>query len=135
MPRPPRRARSRKLALEILYEVEVGSGDANDVLARHRESVDFEFAEVLVKGVWQHQQELDRIISSYAQEWTIDRMPVVDRNVLRLGVYELMFGEEIPSAVVINEAVELAKTYSTAESGKFVNGLLDRIASDHKRSE
>ena len=76
-----------------------------------------------------HRAELDRLIASYAEDWTIERMPVIDRNLLRLGTFELLYLDDVPAAVTINEAVELAKTFSTEDSGRFVNGILGRIAS------
>lgn len=117
------------MALEILYELEVGKGSLEEVLDRHSSTGGFEFAEALVRGVKEHLSEVDRLISGYAEDWKLERMPVVDRNVLRIGIFEILFGE-VPTAVAINEAVELAKTYSTADSGRFVNGVLARIASE-----
>jgi transcription antitermination protein NusB len=85
------------------------------------------FAENLVKGVLEHRNELDEQIKKYAQNWDLHRMAVVDRNVLRLAIYEMMFREDIPPIVSINEAVDIAKRFSTEESGKFVNGILDKV--------
>jgi transcription antitermination protein NusB len=85
------------------------------------------FAETLVKGVLEHREELDQQISQYAQNWDLHRMAVVDRNVLRLAIYEMLHREDIPPIVSINEAVDIAKRFSTEESGKFVNGILDKI--------
>ena len=85
------------------------------------------FAGELVRGVIEHRDEIDARIVAVTEHWDLARMAVVDRNVLRLGTYELLFREDIPPKVSINEAVELAKRYSTAESGTFVNGILDRI--------
>ena len=75
----------------------------------------------------QHQEQIDALISEAAENWRIDRMAAIDRNILRLGVYEMMFCQEVPARVAINEALELAKRYSTAQSSRFVNGILDRL--------
>jgi N utilization substance protein B len=85
------------------------------------------FANRLVNGTMEHRQELDATITRSADNWELHRMAVIDRNILRLGTYELVFEAEVPAKVVINEAVELAKKYGDVESGKFVNGILDKI--------
>jgi N utilization substance protein B len=87
-----------------------------------------EYARALLEGVAKHQDELDALLGEYSEHWSVERMPAVDRAVLRLGCYELAHEPEVPTAVVITEAVELAKQYSTKDSGRFVNGLLARIA-------
>lgn len=87
-----------------------------------------EYACTLLEGVAEHQSALDALLGEYSEHWSVDRMPAVDRAVLRLGCYELVHEPEVPTAVVITEAVELAKQYSTKDSGRFVNGLLARIA-------
>ncbi len=86
-----------------------------------------EFAEELARGVIAHHQEIDPLIAKYAENWEISRMGTVDRNAMRIAVYEMLYRHDIPPVVSINEAVELAKAYSSIESGKFVNGILDRI--------
>ena len=88
------------------------------------------FAADLVAGVGAHQAEIDGLIRRFAKDWTLERMPFVDRNLLRIGVYELLRRPDVPTAVVISEAVELARRYSTEESGRFVNGMLGRIAEE-----
>ena len=85
------------------------------------------FAEELARGVIAHHAEIDPLIAKYAENWEIDRMGTVDRNAMRIAVFEMLFRDDIPPVVSINEAVELAKAYSSIESGKFVNGILDRI--------
>ena len=87
-----------------------------------------DFCEQLVRGTWEHRDEIDALIKHHSQAWRIERMATVDRNVLRLGVYELRFGGEVPTAVALDEAIELAKRYGTDASAAFVNGLLDRVA-------
>lgn len=86
------------------------------------------YAREIVDGVMDHQEEIDELISSYAQAWAIDRMPNIDRALLRLAAWEILHNPEVPAAVAIDEAVELAKEYSTDDSGRFVNGVLGRIA-------
>lgn len=90
------------------------------------------YAREIVDGVTDHRDEIDELIMSYAQGWTLDRMPNVDRALLRLAAWEILFNAEVPTPVAIDEAVELAKEYSTDDSGRFVNGVLGRIA-DHAR--
>ena len=87
-----------------------------------------DYARGLVEGVQEHQAEIDELIVKHAERWGLQRMPVVDRTVLRMATYELLWGEDIPVAVAINEAVELVKSLSTDDSGRFVNGVLGRIA-------
>ena len=86
------------------------------------------YATKLVEGVQEHAPEIDRLIDKSADRWALERMPVVDKNLLRMGVFELLWMADVPTAVVINEAVELAKSLSTEDSGRFVNGILGRIA-------
>jgi N utilization substance protein B len=123
-----RRRGARKIALDVLYEHDVSGGSVSEILERYDPQPAHEFAGVLVRGVVEHRVELDRLISAYAEDWTIERMPVIDRNLLRLGTFELLHLDDVPPAVTINEAVELAKTYSTEDSGRFINGILGRIA-------
>jgi N utilization substance protein B len=123
-----RRRGARKIALDVLYEHDVSGASTMEILGRYDPEPAHEFAGVLVRGVVQYRPELDRLIASYAEDWTIERMPVIDRNLLRLGTFELLHLDDVPAAVTINEAVELAKTYSTEDSGRFVNGILGRIA-------
>jgi N utilization substance protein B len=91
------------------------------------------FAEPLIRGVIEHREELDVRIRQYAKNWDLQRMAVVDRNVMRLAIYEMFHREDIPPVVSINEAVDIAKKFSTPESGKFVNGILDKIKGDLMR--
>jgi N utilization substance protein B len=122
------RREARERALSLAYEVDIRGGDADAVLAALAVDPD-PYAVRLVRGVSEHRAELDAQIGRYAQRWTVERMPVVDRNLLRIGAYELAHCDDVPTGVVISEAVELAKTYSTPDSGRFVNGLLARLAS------
>ncbi len=91
------------------------------------------YASVLVEGFQEHAAEIDALIDRYAERWALERMPIVDKNLLRVGVFELLWASDVPTAVVINEAIELAKSLSTEESGRFVNGILGRIAEKEPR--
>ena len=91
------------------------------------------FADPLIRGTLEHQNELDAVIKKYAKNWDLHRMAVVDRNVLRLAIYEMLHREDIPPVVSINEAVDIAKKFSTEDSGKFVNGILDKVKGDLMR--
>ena len=94
-----------------------------------------DYATKLIEGVQEHAPEIDRLIDKSAERWALERMPVVDRNLLRMGAFELLWMADVPTAVVINEAVELAKSLSTDESGRFVNGILGRIAQERGGAE
>lgn len=124
------RHKARKRALDILFEADQRGSTAADVLAdrvaRGEQPANL-YTEVLVAGVAAHQPEIDALIEAHAVDWSLDRMPAVDRAVLRLAVYELRWGDEVAAAVVIDEAVELAKELSTDESPAFVNGVLARL--------
>lgn len=125
------RHEARARALALLFEADVRGRAADEILASHLESDEPPppFAVELVRGVSEQRQELDGLIALHAQDWRMDRMPAVDRNLLRIGAWELLHSD-VPTAVAINEAVELAKELSTDDSGRFVNGLLGRIAQD-----
>jgi N utilization substance protein B len=127
------RRESRERALSLCYEQDIRDATAAAVLDALPVPAD-SYADDLVRGVDEHRGEIDGLIGTFAERWSVERMPVVDRNLLRIGCYELCHRPEIPVAVVITEAVELAKQYSTDGSGRFVNGLLARIA-DHVRPE
>ncbi|MEU5437008.1 transcription antitermination factor NusB [Streptomyces sp. NPDC020719] len=129
------RNKARKRAFQILFEADQRGESVQTVLAdwvRHSRSDDRqppvnEYTMELVEGYARHVARIDDLISTYAVDWTLDRMPVVDRNILRLGTYELVWVDETPDAVVIDEAVQLAKEFSTDDSPAFVNGLLARF--------
>src|SRR5262245_11076116 len=127
-----RRTRARELALQFLYSVDVrGDGILDEFVTFLRDSgasrVARRFATELVEGVVAHKDELDAGIARVAHHWSLDRMPPVDRNILRLASFELLHCPEIPVGVALNEAIELGKRYSTAQSGAFVNGILDQV--------
>jgi N utilization substance protein B len=128
-----RRSRGREVALQVLYQIEQnGQLPLQEVRSFiQRRLLDdrklCEFTEGLIAGVKEHQVQIDAMISQVAENWRLDRMAAIDRNILRLGAYEMLFSPEVPAKVAINEALELAKRYSTAQSSRFVNGILDRV--------
>ncbi|SHG66599.1 NusB antitermination factor [Jatrophihabitans endophyticus] len=125
------RSKARKRALDVLYEADVRGADALTTLADRvalAEPPVNDYTVELVEGVHAHRGDIDGILAEYAEGWTVDRMPDVDRAVLRLGVYELLWREDVPDAVAIDEAVQLAKSLSTDESPRFVNGVLGKVA-------
>jgi transcription antitermination factor NusB len=130
------RTRGRELALQFLYQVDLRGRSAapeRDRFLRDEEQ-DKEarkFAETRIDGVLETQPQLDRAIQDVAQNWDISRMAVIDRNVLRIATFELLHCKDIPPKVAINEAIEIGKRFSTANSGAFINGILDKIKSRH----
>jgi N utilization substance protein B len=123
------RRQARERALSLLYEAEAKGCKPSEVLAALPIEPD-PFAAELVSGVGDHQAEVDDYIRRFARDWSLERMPAVDRTLLRIGVYELAHRPDVPTGAVISEAVELAQRYSTDESGRFVNGMLGRIAEE-----
>ena len=110
----------------LLYEADSKGISASDVLAAQISETD-ELTTMLVEGVEKHQQRLDEVITEHSKGWTLARMPTIDRTVLRIAGFELLGRAEVPVAVVLNEAVELAKRFSTDDSGRFVNGVLSAL--------
>ncbi|MFA5074064.1 MAG: transcription antitermination factor NusB [Nitrospirota bacterium] len=129
-----KRRKAREHALQILFQLDVRKTKPSAAILkqfwREYEADDEvkEFAEEIVKGTYKHLDETDALIRQCAKNWSLDRMAVVDRNVLRMAVYEILYRMDIPTSVTINEAIEIAKKYGTDESGSFVNGILDRAA-------
>ena len=121
------RREARERALGLAYECEQRELSARALLDDLPATPD-EYAQALVLGVEEHRDDIDAMIRKYSEHWALERMPVIDRTLLRLGTFELCFMPDVPTAAVISEAVELAKQYSTKDSGRFVNGLLSRIA-------
>lgn len=130
------RRKARKRALDILFQADVRGVDLSEILEaeaqraageQHRQQ-SWLYAREIVDGVHDHADEINEKIQMYAHSWSLDRMPAVDRAILRMACWEIMFNPEVDSAVAINESVELAKEYSTEESAKFVNGVLGKIA-------
>jgi N utilization substance protein B len=123
------RREARERALSLLYEADAKGISPSELLAELPVRPDA-FAAELVAGVGRTQDQLDELIGRHAVDWAVERMPVIDRTLLRMAVYELLEHPDVPTGAVISEAVELAKTYSTVESGKFVNGGLGSVAGD-----
>ena len=131
-----KRSVARESALKILYQMEMTGREPSEALPAfwqqepdHPQDVR-DFAARLVEGIHAHMPEIDGKLGEYAANWQLSRMAVIDRNVLRIGLFELKFAADIPPKVAINEAVDLAKKYGDHDSGKFVNGILDKV---HKR--
>ena len=130
-----RRSRSREFALQALYQLNITKQDVNAVLAQFQEhflpggEAD-EFLRRLVLGVLEHREELDRLIERYSENWRLDRIDVIDRNILRMALFELLYCQDIPPKVTINEAIDLGKRYGSEDSGSFINGILDRIQNE-----
>ena len=125
------RTKARKRALDVLFASEMRGQapvEALDAAIAEGEGPTNDYTAVLVRGVVEHQARIDELLSEYSESWTLDRMPAVDRNVLRLGVYELLYVEDIPDAVAVSEAMSLVRDLSTDESPAFVNGVLGNIA-------
>lgn len=124
------RTKARKRALDVLYEADMRGADPVEILRDRLVQADPpvpEYAVTLVEGVAARRTRIDELVATYAVGWTLDRMPAVDRNLLRLGVYELLWADDVPDAVAVSEAVALARDLSTDESPRFVNGLLSRL--------
>jgi N utilization substance protein B len=124
------RSKARKRALDVLFEADQRGLEPVAVLRERLPAADPpvpEYAVTLVEGVVAHRERIDELLSTYSQGWTLDRMPAVDRAVLRLGLFELLWCDDVPDAVAVDEAVELAKSLSTDDSPAFVNGLLGRL--------
>jgi N utilization substance protein B len=126
------RTKARKLALDILFAAELREEEPSAVLAgrgrpNRDEPAEYPHAVRLIEGVQQNRERIDELISTYATGWTLERMPAVDRNILRMGAFELLWVDDVPDGVAVSEAVGLATELSTEESPRFVNGLLSRL--------
>jgi N utilization substance protein B len=125
------RSKARKAALDFLYESDIRNRPANEILESRVNELDYvvrEFTRELVLGVSEHRERIDEIIAMRAKGWDLDRMPVLDRNILRLGTFEILWSADVPVGVAMDEAVELAKTLSTDDSPSYVNGVLSAVA-------
>lgn len=128
-----RRRKARELALQLLYELDVrGESDPGPAAEAfwQRQTADEEvrvFADTIVRGTKLHQPKIDELISRFAERWDLDRMAMADRNILRAGIFELLWMSDVPPKVAINEALDIARKFSTEESTRFINGLLDRV--------
>ena len=133
-----KRRKAREVALQFLYQLDQhGAKDpapyGAEFWARHPVDPDTQtFADALVRGSKQQQATIDHLLAQYAEHWDLDRMAVVDRNILRMAVYELLWAPDVPPKAVINEAIEIAKKFGTTESSRFINGVLDRILREHR---
>ena len=134
-----KRTKARELALQLLFQVDITNEPVDKAIdvfwqnqARDIEPEVKEFTESLIKGTIEKKTELDEAITRYAVNWLIKRMAVIDRNILRLATFEILYLPEIPVKVSINEAVDLAKKFGDIDSGKFVNGILDKISKSEK---
>ncbi len=128
-----RRTQARELTLQALYRLDLTDGSPRECLedvlsSRGVEEVVYQYAERLFYGIVEKRQELDGLMESHTANWTVERMSVVDRNILRIGAYEILYMDDVPYRVAIDEAVELAKRFGTRDSGAFINGILDSIA-------
>lgn len=124
------RSKARRRALDILFEAEQRSSSSAEALQRRRDSTDQvinPYTVQILDGLLEKQEEIDEFLQTYAQGWTLERMPAVDLIALRIGAWELLYNDDVPDAVAVSEAVELARTLSTDESPQFVNGLLGRL--------
>jgi N utilization substance protein B len=137
------RRRAREAALQMLYQIEIGKSSPGESIATYWPSRDAEeqldeprreFANALVRGAVARREEIDAMLQAHARNWRVERMAVIDRLVLRLGVYEMLEQAGTPSKVIINEALELARSYSGEEAVGFVNGILDAIRKELRRS-
>jgi transcription antitermination factor NusB len=127
-----KRTKARELALQAIYQFDLRGDevrpDVDDLLARATEDEEvLDFARTLIDGAWLKRAEIDKAIESAARNWEMRRMAAIDRNILRIATFELLFLPDVPPVVTINEAIDMAKKYSTKKSGHFVNGILDHI--------
>ena len=128
------RSKARKAALDLLYEADIRSRSALETLTLREGAVDElppirEYTRELIVGIDVHSRKIDELITTYAQGWDMDRLPAVDRNILRLGIYEILWVESVPDAVAIDEALLLARELSSDESSSYIHGVLGRISS------
>ena len=125
-----RRRDARRLAAGIIHQADVASRDPLEVLEERRDLGERVpgFAEELVRGVSQHREELDKLIADHSEEWPVSRMPVVDRTLIRIACFELLYRDDVPTGAVISQAVEAANELSTEDSSRFINGILGKIA-------
>lgn len=131
------RHQARERALQILFQHDIHGKTGVRLEEFWQEYTASEeartFAEQLVKGVLEHKKDLDALIGKYATNWTVDRMPIVDRNILRAGLFELLWLDDVPAKVTIDQAIELAKSFGDEEASKFVNGILDKVLTTEPR--
>ena len=124
------RSKARKAALDLLYESDIRKGSATELLSKRVTEMEYEareFTKELIDGIELNKRKIDELIATYAQGWDMDRMPVLDRNILRLAIFELLWSQSVPEAVAISEALELAANFSTEDSSKYINGVLSKV--------
>jgi N utilization substance protein B len=132
------RRRAREIALQVLYQKELNSVEVEEALNLFWSNFEvlkgaMDFSERLVKGVEQHREDLDRVIEHYSSHWKVDRMAHVDLTILRIATYELLYCDDIPPRVAINEAIDIGKKFGSEDSGAFINGILDKVKSAERR--
>ncbi len=130
-----RRSKSRECALQVLFQLNITKQEPVTALSQFQEHFSpngeaDDFVKRLVLGVLEHRRELDRLIEQYSEHWRLDRINIIERNILRMALFELLYCEEIPPKVTINEAIDLGKRYGSEDSGSFINGILDRIQNE-----
>ena len=129
-----KRRKSRESALQVLYQWDIEQPDDQKGSAHFREHFllkeEDPFLEKIIEGVREHCQEIDRLIERYSENWRLSRISPIDRTILRMAIFELLFCEDIPPKVTLNEAVDLGKRYGSEHSGSFINGILDRILNE-----
>ena len=129
-----KRTKARECALKILYAIEIARERPEDAISIFWDNSDpteadvIDYANELVRGVAKHSEKIDELITKYATNWQLERMAVIDKNIMRFATYELLYSDQIPPKVAINEAIDIAKKYGDKDSGKFVNGVLDKIS-------
>lgn len=126
------RRKAREVALQVLYQIDVLKIDAKEAIQLFWSNFEAleearEFSSTLIEGTWSHREEIDRLINSCSENWSLERMAKVDRNILRMATYELLYCQDIPTKVILNEAIDLGKDYGSENSGSFINGILDAL--------
>ncbi|HEY5600231.1 MAG TPA: transcription antitermination factor NusB [Candidatus Manganitrophaceae bacterium] len=133
------RRKARELTLQMLFQIDFNRDQREVPISfwkEHKAPPQVQaFADLLAEGVIQHLPEIDKIIEKYTERWSPERMAVIDRNILRFSIFELLYLKEIPPKVTLNEAIEIAKKYGNEDSGAFVNGILDHVLRDYPKSE
>lgn len=129
-----KRRKSRELALQVLYQLDINKQNTSQAFDQSQKYYPIKegngFAKQIVLGVIEHYKEIDQLIKGYSKNWRMDRMTVIDRNIIRMATFELLCCKDIPPKVTINEAIDLGKRFGSEDSGSFINGLLDRIQND-----
>lgn len=135
-----RRRKARELVLRMLYQMETNGEDTERALARYCESFPYQqdiidYSKSILSGIKRERDAIDRYIKDACDNWKLDRITYVDINILRLGIYEMLFSEDVPPKVAIDEAIEIAKKYGNEDSREFINGVLDRVLRDFYKNQ